>query len=219
YSKIGDYVQFDKTLEELNNLTSLHTGSERIKLHIDFLKFIKRSELDQNIDPDDLYRVASEYLSQEERINYFETISLLVNYYLQHGESTKAFDLLSNKRFIETCNSNIYFEIENLYLIGKTASENPTLYPEDPIFYFSEVYNLMSDLNVNETTYKIIFELARYYFERGNVLKAKDYASYGRSLINLMADQFKDERLKDIYLNSSYRKSAWEKFTEILSVD
>ena len=219
YSKIGDHIQFDKTIEELNNLTSLHTGSERIKLHLDFLKYIKRSELSKEIDPDDLFRVANEYLSQEERINYFESMSILVNYYLQHGESTKAFDLLSNKRFIETCGSNIYFEIEKLYLIGKTASENPALYPEGPIFYLNEAYNLMSDLNVNETTCKIIFELSNYYFERGNVLKSKEFASYGRSLINLIADQFKDERFKDIYLNSSYRKNTWEKFTEILSGD
>jgi serine/threonine protein kinase/Tfp pilus assembly protein PilF len=219
YSKIGDYVQFDKTIEELNNLTSLHTGSERIKLHMDFLKSITRSEISKDITPDDLYRVANEYISREERINYFETMTLLVNYYLHQGESSKAFELLSDKNFTEICNSNIYLEIEKLYLIGKTASENSVLYPEAPVFYFSEAYNLMSDLNVNETTCKLIFELSNYYFERGNVLKAKEYASYGKSLINLMAGQFKDERLKDIYLSSSYRKSAWEKFDEILSGD
>lgn len=219
YSKIGDHVQFDKIIEEINNLTAPHTGSERIKLHMDFLKYIKRSELKQDIDLDDLYRVANEYISQEERINYFEAMTLIANYYLIQGEYSKVFELLSDKNFIDICHSNIYLEIEKLYLIGKTASMNSALYPEGAIFYFNEVYNLLSDLNVNETACKIIFEISNYYFERGNVIKAKEYASYGRSLINLMADQFKDERLKDIYLNSPYRKCAWEKFTEIINSD
>ncbi len=74
----------------------------------------------------------------------------------------------------------------------------------------------MNDLNVNETSCKIILELSKYYFERGNVLKAKEFASYGKSLLNFLASQFRDERSKDIYLNSSYRKDAWEKFTEII---
>jgi len=219
YSKIGDYVQFDKIIEDLNNLASLYPDSERIKLHLDFLKYIKRAELNQDIDFNDLYRVANDYLSQEERINNFEAMTIIVNYYLLQGESPRAFDLLSDKNFTEICNSNIYLEIEKLYLIGKTTSENSVLYPEGSIFYFNEAYNLMSDLNVNETTCKLIFELSNYYFERGNIIKAKEYASYGRSLINLMADQFKNDRLKDIYLNRFYRKNAWEKFTEILSVD
>jgi len=103
--------------------------------------------------------------------------------------------------------------------MGKTASGNSSLFPESSIFYFNEAFNLMSDLTVNETTCKVILELSHYYFERGNVLKAKEYASYGKSLIHFMSEQFKEERLKDIYLGSSYRKNALEKFTEILAVD
>lgn len=218
YSKIGDHFQFDLIIEELENFIKLNDAPERIKLHLDFLKCIKRFDLNQEIDNNELNRIANEYLSQEDRINYFEALTLLVNYYLFQDESPKAFDLLSDKNFTEICNSNIYLEIEKLYLIGKTASENSALYPESSIFYFNKAFNLMSDLNINETACKIILELSNYYFERGNVIKAKEYASYGRSLINLMADQFKDDRSKDIYLSSSYRKNAWEKFTEILNV-
>ena len=134
-------------------------------------------------------------------------------------ESLKAFNLLSDKNFAEICSSNIYLEIEKIYLIGKTASYNPALYPESSIFYFSEAFNMINDLNVNETSCKILLELSVYYFERGNSTKAKEYASYGRALLNFMTDQLKDERSRDLYSNSSYRKFAWEKFTEILAVD
>ena len=217
--KIGDSSKFNKIIEEVESLAKSTDTSERVKLHLDFLKYIKCFELNQEIDVGDLNRLVREYLSQEERINYFEVMTLLINYYLLQGESRKAFDLLSDKNFAEICNSNIYLEIEKLYLIGKTASVNPALYPESSIFYFNEAFNLMSDLNVSETTCKIILELSYYYFERGNVLKAKEYATYGRSLINFMVDQFKDDSAKDIYLNSSYRKKAWEKFTEIINSD
>ena len=217
YSRIGDYFNFNKIIEGMDSLFKVNIFPERTKTHLDFLNCIRRYELNSEIDSTDLFRIANTYLSQEERLNYFEAMTLLVNYHLFQGESTKAFNLLSEKDFTEICDSNIYLKIEKLYLMGKTASENSTLYPESSIFYFTEAFNLISDLNVNETTCKIILELSDYYSERGNFLKAKEYASYGRSLINFIADQFRDDRSKDIYLNSSYRKYAWEKFTEIIN--
>jgi len=102
-------------------------------------------------------------------------------------------------------------------LTGKIASQNSDLILENPILYYNDAVNLMNDLNVNETTCKIILELSNNYFERGNILKAKEYASYGKSLINFLADKFRDIRMKDIYLNSPARKIAWEIFTEIIN--
>jgi serine/threonine protein kinase len=219
YSKIGDFYYFHKVVEELENLGTMKDAPERIKTHLDFFKNILRLEHNEDIEVDSLHQAANTYLAQEERLNYFEAIALLVNYHLLKDESLKAFDLLSDKNFAEICSSNIYLEIEKLYLIGKTASANPALYPESSIFYLSEALNLISDIYVNETSCKILLELSVYYFERGNSTKAKEYASYGRALLSFMADQFKDERSKDLYSNSSYRKFAWEKFTEILAVD
>ncbi|HAB53655.1 MAG TPA: hypothetical protein DCE80_16020, partial [Ignavibacteriales bacterium] len=70
--KIGDSSKFNKIIEEVESLAKSTDTSERVKLHLDFLKYIKRFELNQEIDVGDLNRLVREYLSQEERINYFE---------------------------------------------------------------------------------------------------------------------------------------------------
>jgi len=217
HSKIGDYFKFNKTIEQIGKLVEISGSPDRVKLQLDFLNCIKRFELDQSLDVNELIRIIEEYFFQEDRINYFEATSLLVNYYLFIGEINKSFDLLSNKNFLEICSSNAYLEVEKLYLLGKTASQKSTLKLESPIFYFQKALDLLNDLSINETIGKILLELSNYYSERGNLSKAIEYASYGRSIISFMADQFKDEKTKDIYLSSSYRKIAWEKFTEIIN--
>ncbi len=50
--------------------------------------------------------------SQEEHLNYFEAITLLIEHYLSQGNSQKAMELLTEKKFTEICNSNRYLEIE-----------------------------------------------------------------------------------------------------------
>lgn len=219
YARMGDVNQLNKIIEGLINLEGSAINTERVKLHSEFLKCIIKLELNQKIETDKLRQIAAEYFLKEERINFFESITLLVYYYLNQGEALRASELLSDKDFTETCKSNIYLEAEKLYLMGKAASENSESNPESSIFFFNEAFNLISDLNINEITCKVILELSNYFYLRGNLLKAKEYATYGRSLIYYMADQFELDSLKNIYLNSSYRKSAQEKFTEIIESD
>jgi len=218
YIKIGDALKFNNILKEIEKLVETSGSLERAKLHLAFLNCVSQFENKQEIYFSELNRIAEEYFSQEDRVNYVEAITLLSEYHLFKGELQKAFDLLSNKDFSKICSSNTYLEVEKLYLLGKLAAQRPTVKLETPVFYFQKALDLLNNLNINESVCKILLELSYYYAERGNLLKAKEYASYGRSIISLMADQFKDDRTKDIYLNSSHREIAWEKFTEIINI-
>jgi serine/threonine protein kinase len=213
--RIGDYAKLKEIIVELHNISILSDDQARIKLHLDFLELLNQYELKREIDITKINDVSNNYLIQEERINYFESKVLLIEFLLLKNEVQKVIDLLFDKSFIEICNSNVYIKAERLYLLGKFVTVNPADNLESPVHYFNEALDLMSELNVNETTTKIIYELSNYYFERGNILKAKEYAVYGKSLINFFAEKFREIRMQDIYSNSSYRKSAWEKFTEI----
>jgi serine/threonine protein kinase/tetratricopeptide (TPR) repeat protein len=217
--RTGDYTKLLEIITRLNKLSELSDSTERMKLHLKFLQSIHQLEVHNKIEFDKLIKITENYLIQAERVNYFDAVTILIYNLLIKNETEKVSDLLFHKDFIETCDANVYMKAERLYLIGKYVSANPSDSLETPVHYFNEALDLMSELNVNETTSKIIFELSNYYFERGNILKAKEFAVYGKSLINFFSEKFREIRMQDIYSNSSYRKSAWEKFTEILNFE
>jgi tetratricopeptide (TPR) repeat protein len=219
HHRIGDFIRLHEIIDELNIIDNLSDDQTRIKPHLDFLESLKQFEFEHEIDIKKVNDVSHDYRIREERINYFEAKVLLIDYLLLKNEKQKLIDLLFDKDFTETCNSNVYIKAERLYLLGKFVTINPADNLESPVHYFNEALDLMSELNVNETTTKIIYELSNYYFERGNILKAKEYAVYGKSLISFFSEKFREIRMQDIYSNSSYRKSAWEKFTEILNFE
>ena len=136
YSTIGDHSNFNKVIEELNRIFETSKLSERIKTHIDFLVCIGAHDLNAEIKVKNLLDVANNYYSQEEHLNYFEAITLLIEHYLSQSNSQKAMELLTEKKFTEIYNSNRYLEIERYYLIGKIAPNNSTLFPENAAFYF-----------------------------------------------------------------------------------
>lgn len=214
--RIGDYKSFNKTFLDFNNLFHGDNIPERPAAHLKFLTSLHKYEMKEDINCAALAGIADVYLAQEDRVNYFEATSLLIDYYITKGELQKAFERISDKNMEMVCNSNIYMEIEKLHLIGKLTLRDQATYLESPIFYFDKAFNQMTELNVNETTSKILLELSTYYSERGNFMKAKEFASYGTALINHLAEQFKDEVLRDVYINSSYRIAALDRFTEIM---
>lgn len=217
YSRTGDDYNFKKNYDELDNLVKENNLPDRVKIHMEFLNQLNKFEQNNKLETEQLRKIAKEYLISEERVNFIEVSNIMIEYFLREGQSKNAFDELSQKKYIEICSSNIYYNIDRLYLTGKTALLSPDLYPESGIYYFNDAYKLLDDLIVNETMCKIMIELSKYYFDRGNVLKAQEFASYAISGINFLADRLPDERTKDNYLNSSYRKEALKNLTEIVN--
>jgi hypothetical protein len=64
------------------------------------------------------------------------------------------------------------------------------------------------NLHVTELTWKALFALFKYYSQRGNLNKSREYAKYSKSLITFIAENIKDSRLKSIYLKEAERNEA-----------
>lgn len=216
YLKIGQLRMFHKVFEEFKNLLHVEEISERPAAHLKFLSNLYAFETNNDLNIEHMIEISDIYFSQEDRVNYFEAVVLLIEYYLNNGDLKEAYEQLSDKNVEMVCQSNIYMEIEKLYLMGKLTQQSSSYYPESPIFYFDKAFSLLSDLNVNETTTKILLELTAHFSERGNFIKAKEFSSYGKALVNHLAEQFKDEVLRDVYLSSSFRIAAMDRFTEII---
>lgn len=217
FYKIGDFKKFQEIITEMNNIFSLNKSMDRLNLHMNYVLCVKDFIFNQEIDLVQAQNTASGYLSNEDRINYFEMIKILANYFLLKGQLEKAVEILSEKKLSELCKSNTYLEAERLYQIGKAITPDPKQGSNDPLLYFQKAYDLIKELTVTELTWQIILEIANYYFQRGNYFKAKEFANYGKPLLNYFKSMFKEERLMDIFLGNQHRKDAWEKFTEILN--
>jgi serine/threonine protein kinase/tetratricopeptide (TPR) repeat protein len=219
YFKIGDDNKLYEIIADLAKINEINETPIKLDLNLNLLKSLRQIAMKKEINVEDVKKVANDYMVQEEKINYFDSITLLVNYFLSREETVNAYELLFSKDFTEICNSNIYLNAEKLYLTGIIASKNSKLDLENPIYYFQEALNLINDLNVTELTWKVLFEISKNYFERGNIIKAKEFASYGLSLIKLFGDSFIDQRLKGIYLDDPVRKNAWNKLIEIINFE
>ncbi len=217
FFKIGHYKKLSEIIISLQKILESNITSTGIECNLNQLKLFHQFALNGEVDINSIKQIASEYLGQEERIKFFDAFTLIINYLLSKDEFEKVYEILDDKNFIDVCDSNVYLKAERYFLIGKTASKNSELTPESPLHYLQKALNLVSELNVTELTWKILFEISTHYFNRGNKIKAKEFASYGQSLIKYLAECFKDEVVMDLYLNSAERKNAQEKFTEIIN--
>lgn len=217
YLRIGDYANFSDINSKLNSITATNTLPERYSLHQNLLVCLAGYE--KNIDAEymSLPDIAAQYLRQEDRVNYFESYSLAINALIKGDDLKKANELLNDNSFQSICEANPYMKIERLYLISKLIIKDSSFYKGNAINYLSQAYDTMNELAITETSCKILYQLALLFFDRGNILKAKEYAEYSRALIYYFADQFNEERSKDLYLNSSYRQDALQNLTEIVN--
>lgn len=217
YFKIGEMNQLKIAYNQLKELLHTYETAERAKLNIKFLELLINADQEDSTALVTVKEIANEYLLHEDKMNYFETMTFLINYLLQLGKPDSAFTLISEKEFTIVCSSNPYFEAEKLYFMGEIISEAKDLNVESEIHYFHEAYKLAQGLNVTELTWRIILKLAIFYYERGNLVKAREHSDYGRALINYFADKFQNPILKDKYLEFPQRKKSWEIFTKILT--
>lgn len=217
YFKIGEMNQLKIIYNQLKELLHNYESAERTKLNIKFLELLINADQEDSTTSETVKDIANEYLLQEDKINYFETMTFLINHLLGLGKPDSAFILISEKVFRALCSSNSYFEAEKLYLMGKIASELKNLNVESEIHYFQEAYKRAQGLNVTELTWKIILKLAIFYYERGNLVKAREHSDYGKALINYFADKFQNPMLKNKYFDFPERKKSREIFTKILT--
>lgn len=217
YHKLGDLRKLKETIIELEEISKENNSLTRLSSHINFLKSLYDFESGKELNDKLLHDTFQDYLENEDRLNFTESVSLWAEFFLDKKDFAKVAEVLTNKEAESIYKSNVYLEAERLYLIGRVSSKVSSLGLENCTSYYDRAINLISDVSVTELTWKILLETSLSYLERGNILKAKEYAEYGRSLIYFFADKFSMAMQKDMYINFSQRHLALEKFTEIIN--
>lgn len=194
-------ISKNKELNDLENILAFFDSDNYRKIEIDN----KEIELFNN-----------QLLSYNRKYDSLLFFSVLINSFIELGLYERAKEILFNSSFNKLSSGNLLFLAEKNYLLGKLSLLYSSSELKTPIEYFEEAYKIMENIHVMELTWKILFEMAKYYYGRGQKSKARGYASDAVSLIEYFGQNIKDQSLKNAYFNKPERKTALEVLNSIL---
>ena len=211
YYLIGDYVIYERLLNDFEKLALLESVNEKHKMNLEFLKILPLKDEDKIREKiNRLTEIRNEYLRNDEKHNYFYSNSVLIKTLIQLNEIKKASSELSSEKLITVCKENSYFEAERLYMLGLLAAVVDDNELKPVIEYYLSAYDIVKGLEITELTWKVLFMLTVLYTERGNFTRAADYLGYVISVLDYIKEKITDERLKMVYLDQPERRTAIE---------
>ncbi len=210
------------SLEELFNFfNSLLTGPEIKNIYENDLRFLGLMlslTRNDNIKIDEINEIREYYREKDDIKNYTIITIIYLNYLLSSGLQNIVIEEIQKQENIEAFGKNNIIKAHREYLLGLTAKEtgDDSLLPA--IEYFENAYNLLKDESIVELTWKVLYELAVIYTERGKYREAKNMSIYARELINLIAEKIESPRFKRSYLQARERSTILEKLDQLQKV-
>ncbi len=213
---IGDYEGLKGVVKRYESYMAENNLNEKHKNYLQLLTIIIKQNEDPKYDTMELLKHLRNFFLEEKNFyDYMFITSFLIKNLIQKKSLDDAIDILNSKELIKICEENLIFEAERNYLIGFVINLKPSLDTKSPIDYYNIAYDKISNTYVTELTWEILFSLTKSYNERGNLKKALEFGKYALSLINFIAGNIKDYRLRNTYLEKDERKEALEKLNSI----
>jgi hypothetical protein len=147
----------------------------------------------KNWDLDKLNIIKKKFSLNNDRLLAAELQFILADEYNKKKEFGISISLLHSKMLTDICEFNSKYEAERLYLLSKI----PTRYQSDLLltknYLLQKAYAILQSNSVTELSLKVLKDLSLFYFERGNNLKAKEYASYSEAILEYIATEIISE--------------------------
>jgi hypothetical protein len=218
FFQLGHINKFKGILNFFNKWSTVDTNNKELKDLKKMLVFlITEDHFRILLNERDIENFRNNLIGYNRRFDYLLFHSELIISCIKTNHFEKAYQLLFLNDFDELCKNNKLFFAEKNYLLGLLANSNNYLKNlETSIYYFEKASNILEGINVMELTWKVLYEMSKYYFGRGQKSKARNYAADSISLIEYFGQNIKDQSLKDAYFNKPERKNALEKLNSIL---
>ena len=214
---IGDKAKIENTINEFEQIQNKDYISESNKNNFRYLKLLVNFEDKKTEDViKDLREIIKVFLTHEDSSHIFQAAEFLICILIEKSKYKEALDEIENKDMIELCSQNKYFEARRQLLLGELALKGPDLKLNSAIEYFEKVYDFIEDFTITELTWKVLYEISDYYFNRGNKLKAKEYAQYTKATIEHIAEKITDSKMLQNYLSEKQRQKALKSISEII---
>ncbi len=213
---LGDFERLNSIVKDLEAESGSENFSEKYMNYFVYLTLLSKfKNINVVNDGESLEKLKKYFLLQENKFDSFSCAMVIVHLLIRADNLEKAYRELTDEEFINLCSENILFEAERQFMIGTIVEKMPRLEIKAHIEYYNTAYEIISETYITELTWKVLFALAKSYSERGNANKAKEYIKYSKAIINYIADNIKDSRTRNIYLEEPERKQALEKLNDI----
>ena len=213
---LGDFERLNSIIKEMEADAGSENLADRYKNYYLYLTLLNKFQSsDITTVAESLVKMKEYFLLQEIKFDYFACSMLIVNLLIRALQFDKAYQELQSEELINLCKENILFEAERQFILGTIVEKMPGLDTKSHIDYYQASYEIISETYITELTWKVLFALAKAYSDRGNAKKAKEYIIYSKAIINYIADNIKDSRIRNIYLEEPERKQALEKLNDI----
>jgi len=213
---LGDSKSLSLIIDKFQSFSSKIKMNEKHNIYLQLLIIFKHCNERSYFDFSNSFNEIREFFFKEK--NYYDYIfftKLLVNNLISLKMLSQAYDILTSDDVKKTCKENLIFEAERNYLLGIVITLDPSLDTKSPFDYFNLAYNEISNTYITELTWKILYALTNSYYSRGNLKKAFEFGKYALTLINFIAENIKDFRLRSIYLETEERREALEKLNSL----
>ena len=199
---------------KFNSLENLITRNKIAPKHELYLKYHNQMLLildsEKNVSTKNLVELRDAFDSLGEKGEYtFLTIQLAYQFCNSKLYSDAQKELMAES-FEQVCKQNKLIFAEREFILGLIASENNDTGLLPSIEYYENAFRILENESITELTWKVTFKIAQYYFERGNLHKAKDYIIYSKSLLEYIGGGIKNLKIRNAYLSKNERSFVLE---------
>jgi hypothetical protein len=213
---IGDFENLNLIIKKFKNYIKNNDLNEKFKNYYQILYILSNiiKEFDKDFSKP-LNEIRKFTQNENNESEYYFCTMLLVKNFIKLNKLGEAYNILISGELIKICGNNLLFEAERNYIIGAIVDIDASLDSKSQMDYFSLAYDKISYTHITELTWKVLYALTNIYNNRGNLKKALSFGKYAMSLINFIAENIKDYRLRNIYLEEDERKEAIEKLISL----
>lgn len=205
YFKIGLNSKLEEAFLKFNSIYFKLASRDNYELSGKLFDQWDRINKSPNLSTENLNLITTEFLENDDSKNFLECSFLLINLLIQQGQYDEAFEEVLKSELVELCSQNSILEAEREYFLGIISKnlQSDKLLP--PLMYFEKAFELIKEEIITELTWKVLYEIAELYVERGNLSKAKHYVTYTRELIYLISERIESPNLRAAYLRHPER--------------
>lgn len=216
YFNIGYFDAFGKILIEYEEKLGSIGSNERGKINLAYLKNMYSIIVDnKETDVSLLSDISEKYLNQEDTFNYVSSRLFLCESLVKQFKYEDAIKTIKEEKFQKHIEHNKYFLAYSYYILGLISKGFNAQNLEPEITYFDMALNMVSEESITELTWKILYEIGIYYYSRGNLLKAKNFIIYSKSLITFISENIRNNKIKLIYLTHPERMFKLNELTDL----
>ena len=206
FYSLGDINNLNQVIQKYSGFS---LNLEKSDFNFSYLKLLYDQLNGNNSDIEErLFVLRDKSQTYSDSFLYCELQVKIIEQLIGSNQFEKANKELSVDNFVQICEGHTYYNAYKYYLAGKAAllskDENEMPFMD----YYTKALDLINEISITELTWKILFDLYMVYSERGIVSRTNEFRNYAMQTIYYIADQFKSEKLKNIFLRKPERQYA-----------